>query len=146
GEESVTGYAVAIAAAAVVGAGFTVVSVAAVARAGEPALAELREEVLDRALHLDAQRVEAAGTGDVLSRLGDDARAVAESLSEIVPLLVNSLGRVAFTAAGLFALDWRLGLAGLVAAPFYVLGLRWYLPRSGPYYARERVAQGERAE
>lgn len=146
GEDSVTGYAVAIAVAAALGAVFTVASVAAVARAGEPALADLREEVLDRALHLDAQRLEAAGTGDVLSRVGDDARTVAESLSEIVPLLVNSLVLVAFTAAGLFALDWRLGLAGLVAAPFYVLGLRWYLPRSGPYYARERVAQGERAE
>ena len=51
-----------------------------------------------------------------------------------------------FTAVGLFALDWRLGLAGLGAVPFYVLGLRWYLPRSGPYYRREREANGERAE
>ena len=50
------------------------------------------------------------------------------------------------TAAGLFALDWRLGLAGLAAAPAYALALRWYLKRSGPYYARERVATGERAQ
>lgn len=146
GGTSVTGEAVAIAVAAVLGGVFTVLSVAFVARAGEPALAELREEVLDKALHLDSARLEAAGTGDVLSRVGDDARTVAEALGEIVPMLVNSVVLVVFTAGGLFALDWRLGLAGLVAAPFYVLGLRWYLPRSGPYYARERVAQGERAE
>ncbi|WP_067435651.1 ABC transporter ATP-binding protein [Nocardioides jensenii] len=138
--------AVIIAVAALVGALATWVSVACLARAGEPALAQLREDVLDKALALDSARVEAAGTGDLLSRVGDDARSVAESLTEIIPTLVNSLVLVGFTAVGLFALDWRLGIAGLCAVPFYVLGLRWYLPRSGPFYARERVAQGERAQ
>src|SRR5699024_3879649 len=89
---------------------------------------------------------EAAGTGDVLARVGDDARTVTEALTEMVPTLVTSLVLVIFTALGLTALDWRLGLAGLATVPFYVAGLRWYLPRSGPYYARERVAEGERAQ
>ncbi len=44
------------------------------------------------------------------------------------------------------ALDWRLGLAGLLAVPSYVLALRWYLPRSAPVYARERAAVGARAQ
>ncbi len=116
------------------------------AKSGEPALADLREQALDRALHLDSIRLEEAGAGDLLSRMGDDVRTVAQSLTQIVPLLIQSLVAVVFTAGGLFALDWRLGLAGLASAPFYVLGLRWYLPRSGPYYRRERIAQGERAE
>ncbi|MFG1944896.1 ABC transporter ATP-binding protein [Nonomuraea sp. NPDC048826] len=146
GEASVAPYAVAIAVAAVLGALCTAASVAFLARAGEPALAELREEVLDTALHLDAQRIETAGTGDLISRVGDDAATVADSLGEIVPMLVNSVVLIAFTAAGLFALDWRLGLAGFVAAPFYVLGLRWYLPRSGPLHRQERIAQGELTE
>jgi hypothetical protein len=34
----------------------------------------------------------------------------------------------------------------LVAAPAYALALRWYLRRSMPYYARERVATGERTQ
>ncbi|MEV0595515.1 ABC transporter ATP-binding protein [Nonomuraea cavernae] len=146
GEPSIAPYAVAIAVAAVLGALFTAASIALLARAGEPALAELREEVLDTALHLDAQRIEAAGTGDLISRVGDDAGTVADALGEIVPLLVNSVVLIGFTTVGLFALDWRLGLAGLVAAPFYVLGLRWYLPRSGPLYREERIAQGELTE
>lgn len=135
-----------IAVAATGGGLFTWASVSFLARAGEPALAELREDVLDKALALDSARVESAGTGDLLSRVGDDARTVANSLTEIVPTLVNSLVLVSFTAVGLFALDWRLGLAGLGAFPFYVIALRWYLPKSGPFYARERVAQGERAQ
>ncbi|MGO1165030.1 MAG: ABC transporter ATP-binding protein [Janibacter sp.] len=142
----VTTAAAVIAVAAVVEGLATWASVAFLARAGEPALAELREDVLDRALSLDSARVESAGTGDVLARVGDDARTVTTALAELVPTLVMSLVLVAFTGAGLFALDWRLGLAGLATIPFYIAGLRWYLPRSGPYYARERIAEGERAQ
>ncbi|WP_122816434.1 ABC transporter ATP-binding protein [Nocardioides pantholopis] len=132
--------------AAVVGAVATALSVSTLARAGEPALAELREQVLDRALHLETEELEAAGQGDLMSRVGDDVRVVAGSLTEAVPLLVNSVVTIVFTVGGLAALDWRLGLAGLAAAPFYAVALRWYLPRSGPYYRREREANGDRAE
>lgn len=135
-----------IAAASVVAGIGTSFAVACLARAGEPALADLREQALDRALHLDSIRLEEAGAGDLLSRVGDDVRSLAQSLTQIIPLLIGSLIAVVFTAGGLFALDWRLGLAGLATAPFYVLGLRWYLPKSSPYYRRERIAQGERAE
>ncbi|MCH1865411.1 ABC transporter ATP-binding protein [Nocardioides sp. CFH 31398] len=138
--------AVWIALAAVVGAVATTVGVTALAAAGQPALAELREEVLDVALHTDPARIERAGSGDLLSRVGDDVRLISESLTEAVPLVVNSLVTVAFTAGGLFLLDWRLGLAGLAAAPAYVLGLRWYLRRSGPKYRAERAANGVRAQ
>lgn len=143
---AVTAAAAVIAGAAVVECLATWASVSLLARAGEPALAELREDVLDRALSLDSARVEAAGTGDVLARVGDDARTVTGALAELVPTLVMSLALVAFTGLGLFALDWRLGLAGLATIPFYIAGLRWYLPRSGPFYARQRVAEGERAQ
>jgi len=142
----VDGAVVAIAVAAVAGGVFTALAAQFLARASEPALATLRETVLDRALHLEASRLEDAGAGDLLSRVGDDVRTVADSLSDVVPLMVQSAVAVVLTAGGLFALDWRLGLAGLATVPFYVRSLRWYLPRSGPYYARERVAQGERAE
>jgi ABC-type multidrug transport system fused ATPase/permease subunit len=138
--------AIIIAVAAVIAGVATAVSVTYLAKAGEPALAALREQALDHALHLDTERLEEAGAGDLLSRVGDDVRALAQSLTQIMPLLIGSLVAVVFTAGGLFALDWRLGLAGLATVPFYALGLRWYLPKSGPYYRRERIAQGERAE
>lgn len=146
GSEDVARAAALIAAASIVGGLATWASIACLARAGEPALAELREDVLDRALDLDSARIEAAGTGDVLARVGDDARTVTEALTEMLPNLVNALVLIGFTGVGLFALDWRLGLAGLVAIPVYGLGLHWYLRRSGPMYARERIAQGERAQ
>jgi ATP-binding cassette, subfamily C, bacterial len=67
-------------------------------------------------------------------------------ITDTAPVLVSALLTVVLTVAGLFALDWRLGLAGLTALPMYLLALRWYLPRSGPYYARERVVTGERSQ
>lgn len=144
--DTILDYAVGIAVAAlVVGIG-TLAAQVSLARATEPALADLREDVVDRVLHLPYGRVEEAGAGDLLSRVGDDVRAISRALDVLVPTLVGSAVAVLFTAVGLFALDWRLGLAGLSALPVYVLGLRWYLPRSGPFYRREREAQGERAE
>ena len=132
--------------AALVGGVATALSISLLAEVAEPALADLREQVLDRAIHLDSAELEAAGSGDLLSRVGDDVRIVAGSFTEVIPIMLTSAIAVVFTAAGLFALDWRLGLAGLGAVPFYVLSLRWYLPRSAPYYRREREANGERAE
>jgi len=116
------------------------------ARVAEPALADLREAVLDRALRLEPGEVEAGGTGDLVSRVGDDVRLIGRSMAEVIPLMINSVTAIVFTTFGLVALDWRLGLAGLVAAPFYAMALRWYLPRSGPFYRREREANGVRAE
>ncbi|MGJ9413817.1 ABC transporter ATP-binding protein [Aeromicrobium sp. CF4.19] len=124
----------------------TTFSYAALSMTVAPALAELREDVLDRALHLDSERVEAAGAGDVLGRVGDDVRRITEALDEAIPMLLTSVAAIGFTVGGLFSLDWRLGLAGLGAAPLYVMSLRWYLPRSAPYYRDERTAEGERAD
>lgn len=135
-----------IAGAAVVGGLLAVLSAELLARAVEPALATLRQQVLGRALTLDAGRIEASGHGDLLSRVGDDARVVARTVSQFVPIVLASLTTIVLTAGGLFTLDWRLGLAGLVTLPLYAQGVRWYLPRSAPYYARERVATGERAQ
>jgi ATP-binding cassette subfamily C protein len=122
------------------------VSLTMLARVGEPGLAELREEVLDRALHLPADRIERATTGDLLSRLSDDVRTVSQGLKDVVPVIVSSAVTVVLTAAGALTLDWPLGLAIVAVTPLFVGGLRWYLPRSGPLYREERIAQGERAE
>lgn len=136
----------AIAVSAAVALLATSLSVALLARAAEPALADLREQVLERAVHLDSEEIDEVGEGDLLSRVGDDVRLVSESVTSVIPLLVGSILAIVFTAGGILSLDWRLGVAALLTAPVYVTGLRWYLPRSGPYYRREREANGERAE
>ncbi|WP_329325162.1 ABC transporter ATP-binding protein [[Kitasatospora] papulosa] len=146
GRDTILSSALIIAVATVAAAVFGGLSVAALARAGEPALAELRESVLVRALHLPADRIEKATTGDLLSRLSDDMRTVSDGLRDVIPIILSSAVTVVFTAGGVLALDWRLGLAMLTATPLYVLALRWFLPRSERLYRQQRIAQGERAE
>ncbi|AOS63288.1 ABC transporter ATP-binding protein [Actinoalloteichus hymeniacidonis] len=135
-----------IAVAALVGGAFTALAGALMVRAGETMLARLRERVVDRALHLPAGTLERVGAGDLLSRVGDDVAVVGRMVAGEATVLVSAVLALLLTMGGLVALDWRLGLAGLVALPIYIRGLFWYLPRSGPGYASERVAIAERAE
>lgn len=134
-----------IAASSVIGGVLTAVSARLIAGVGETVLATLRERVVDRSLRLPQQVVEAAGSGDLLSRVSDDVAKVTEAINATAPQAVRSLLAVVFTMVGLLALDWRLGLAGMSALPVYLLALRWYLPRSSSFYARERVAMAERS-
>lgn len=116
------------------------------ARAFLPALADLREEVLDRALQVPLADVERAGIGDLTARVDGDVAAVNEAVQEAFPTVLESVLAIAMTIVGLAFLDWRLALAGLCAAPIQFHTMRWYLPRSAPLYARERVAAGRRSQ
>lgn len=142
--------AVLTAAAAVVVAGLfgaiaTWVAWRSLAVVTEGVVADLREGAVDRGLALDAAVIEEAGTGDLVSRVAEDSRQVAEASAQILPWLVSSAVAVLVTGVGMLALDWRLGVVGLVALPMYAASLRWYLPRSGPIYAAERAAFAVRA-
>ncbi|WP_151769718.1 ABC transporter ATP-binding protein [Streptomyces abyssomicinicus] len=146
GTERLPSAVTALVAAALAAGVLTAVGSALVARVGETVLARVRARVLDRALGLPSATLERAGTGDLLSRTGDDVAVVTAAISGVVPPLMSSLCIVVLTGGGLFALDWRLGVAGLAAVPVYVLALRWYLPRSAPLYAEQRVATGARTQ
>lgn len=132
--------------AAIVGGVFTAVGSYLISKLGEGMLATLRERVLSRALHLPVSTLERVGKGDLLSRVGDDVAVMAKSIGEVIPNIVSALLLVSLSVVAMLSLDWRLGLAGMVAIPMYVMALRWYLPRSAPLYAAERVAMGERSQ
>ena len=127
----VVAWAGVIAGAAVLAGLLTAAGAAVAARLGETVLARLRERVLDRALHLPSATLERAGTGDLVARAGDDVAVVTNVIATSGPAFLGALLSVVLTAAGLFALDWRLGIAGLAAAPAYALALRWYLQAVG---------------
>ncbi|HLR97417.1 MAG TPA: ABC transporter ATP-binding protein [Jiangellaceae bacterium] len=137
--------AAAVAGAGVVGALCAWGGQAWLAQAAEPTVAGLREAVMDRALRIGSARLDGTETGDLVSRVAEDAREVSQAATTVIPLVVQSLFTVVVSAAGLATVDWRLGLVGLLAIPMYWSTLRWYLPRSGPIYREERAAFGTRA-
>lgn len=135
-----------VAGAGVLSAALRMVSAALVARIGQRVLARMREDVIGSALRLPSARIERAGRGDLLSRVGDDVAVVGGVVAGLLAPWVGAALTVALTMVGLFALDPWLALAGLTSIPVYVLALRWYLPRAAPRYAAERAAFGDRAE
>jgi ATP-binding cassette subfamily C protein len=116
-----------------------------VASTGERFLASLREEVVDRSLEQPLEVVEAAGVGDLVSRVSGDVEATSDAVRVALPAFTISALSIGLTLVGLALLDWRLALAGLMALPVQVAATRWYLRRSRPMYAAERVAIGRRA-
>lgn len=136
-------------AAAAVGQGAaSYVGLRLVAQIGERFLAATRERFVDRALDLPLERVERGGSGDLTSRITEDIAMVSDAVRSAVPEFVSAALVIVLTVAGLAALDWRFGLAALVAAvPIQAATTRWYLRRSAPIYGeRRRSAAGEQQQ
>ncbi|MFD8820935.1 ABC transporter ATP-binding protein [Streptomyces sp. NPDC059605] len=135
-----------MAGAALLGAAATAASTYLIGRLGADLLARLREGAVRAVLGMPSARVEQVGRGDVLSRVGDDVAVLSKGMRTAVPTVFSAGVLVLIATAGMFGLDWRLGLAGAGALPAYGLALRWYLPRSAPLYRKQRVAQADRAQ
>jgi ATP-binding cassette subfamily C protein len=138
--------AVVIVAASVVAGAAVGLSHFLISRLGGEILATLRENTMSRALSMPAAILERAGKGDLLSRVGADVAAIGKAVSDVIPTMVSSFLLGVMSVAAMAGLDWRLGLAGLLAFPLHVVALRWYLPRSAPGYAQERRTVAERSQ
>ncbi len=145
GSAAVTGPVLLLVGAALVEGLFAAAAPAVAAQACEPALADLREEVVDRALRVSLGDIERAGTGDLVARVDGDVTKVSEAIKGAFPAVAESALTIGLTIVGLAVLDWRLALAGLCAVPIQFNTVRWYLPRSSPLYSAERAAAGERS-
>lgn len=143
---SLAGLAALIGVSAVLGGLGTGLSAYLINRLGEHTVADLREDVLARALNLPATTIEESGRGDLLSRVGPDVAAVAKAVSQVLPTMFNALFLGVVTLFAMGSLDWRLGLAGALCIPAYAAGLRWFLPRSAPLYAEQRIAMAQRSQ
>ncbi|MGB7363553.1 MAG: ABC transporter ATP-binding protein, partial [Rhodococcus sp. (in: high G+C Gram-positive bacteria)] len=144
-DRSIVPIAIVIAVAAAIGGVASGWTTYLISRLGETVLADLRERVVATALYIPTRRLERIGKGDILSRVGTDVATVAKAVSSVLPIVISGVLLFAASVVAMVGLDWRLGLAGAVAVPAYVLAGRWYLPRSAPRYARERRAIGHRS-
>ncbi|MGH9247801.1 MAG: ABC transporter ATP-binding protein [Acidimicrobiales bacterium] len=144
--DAMTGPVLVLLAAAIAEGAFVWAGPAVAAGAVEPALADLREAVVDRTLHLPITEVERAGTGDVVAPVDGDVAVVTEAVRQGAPELAAATLTIGATVIGLLLLDWRLALAGLVAVPLQCVAVRWYLPRSRPVYAAQRISEGARSQ
>ncbi|MGQ0719714.1 MAG: ABC transporter ATP-binding protein [Pseudonocardiales bacterium] len=140
--DAVTGPALLLAAVALGQGLLAVLGIMLVARVGESMLAQLRERFVSRALGLPLERIEAAGAGDLTSRVTADVSLVGEAVREAIPQFARAALIIVLTFVGLAVLDWRFMMAALLAVPIQALTARWYLRRSTPLYTEQRVVGG----
>lgn len=112
----------------------------------EQLLAELRERLVVRSLHLPRRVVERVGTGDLTSRASEDVSQVAEGLPRALPTVAAAAFTLALTAVALAVLDPWFAVVVVTVVPIQVLALRSYLRQAPPLYAAERIALGVRAQ
>lgn len=130
----------------VVGALLAAVGMIGASRLLEGMLARMREDMVAAALRLPQSQVERAGTGDLISRAGDDVAEVAEAIPAVVPALTGSFFTIVVTFGGMAVIDPRYALALLVILPVHVFAVRRYLRGAPRLHAGERAAMAHRAQ
>ena len=126
-------------AAALATAGLTALYVTSTARLSQTMLLDLRVRVFRQTQRLSLEFHEKYTSGRIIARQTSDLEALRELLDSGVSSLASGLLFMAFTAAAVFALDWRTGLLVLAAGvPMYLLA-RWYQKRSQIVFRESRV-------
>lgn len=138
--------AAAMAGAVLIGAVLSAIGMVAASRLFESALADLRERMVDTALHLPPTRVERAGTGDLIARAGDDVAEVSDAIPRVVPALAGAAFTIAVSLVGMAVIDRWYALALVAVTPLHVIAVRRYLRTAPGFYAAERAAMADRAQ
>ncbi|MFF0371474.1 ABC transporter ATP-binding protein [Micromonospora sp. NPDC005087] len=115
-------------------------------RFGERAVAELREEFVDRTLGLPVSVVERAGSGDLATRSSVDVSTVGTTVRDVVPTMVIASVQLTLLFGAVFLLHPLLGLAALAGLPSIWAVTRWYLRRASSAYLTEGAAAAELTE
>lgn len=113
------------------------------AKLGEKALAEVREDFVDRVLSIPLSIVERAGTGDLVTRTSRDVAALGHSVRRGVPETLIAIVTLLVTAGTLIWLSPILAFPCLIAVPILIPAARWYLSRATPAYLRENATSSE---
>ena len=93
---------------------------------GQRVVLELRRDLFDHLTSLSLRYFSQQKAGWIISRLTSDVDALSDVLNQgLTTLVVNTLTLIA-AVAGLFLLDWRLGLVALCVLPPAILITRWF--------------------
>ncbi|HVW44217.1 MAG TPA: ABC transporter ATP-binding protein [Amycolatopsis sp.] len=96
---------------------------------GEQVLAETRESFVAQALRLPLGTVEAAGTGDLLSRATTDADRIDFAVRNAAPEIAVALSTIALTIGAMVLTSPLLSTALLIIVPLLFFVTRWYVRR-----------------
>ena len=110
---------------------------------GEQVLAELREDFVDNTLALPVGVVEAAGSGDLLTRTSRDVDQLGWSVRMALPEWTIAVITAVVTFIAALSVGWWVAIPCLLGVPPLVIGLRWYLKRAKDGYLRESATYSQ---
>ncbi len=110
---------------------------------GEQVLAELREDFVDHTLRLPVSTVEAAGSGDLLTRTSRDVDQLGWSVRMALPESTIAFVTAVLTFAAAVSVGWWVLVPCLLGVPPLAIGLRWYLARAKDGYLRESATYSQ---
>ncbi|WP_395659295.1 ABC transporter ATP-binding protein [Nocardioides sp.] len=110
---------------------------------GEQVLAQLREDFVDNTLALPVGTVEAAGSGDLLTRTSRDVDQLGWSVRMALPEWTIAVITAIVTFVAALSVGWWVALPCLLGVPPLVVGLRWYLRRAKDGYLRESATYSQ---
>ncbi|MGY2704566.1 ABC transporter ATP-binding protein [Nocardioides sp. HB32] len=110
---------------------------------GEQVLAELREDFVDNTLALPVGVVEAAGSGDLLTRTSRDVDQLGWSVRMALPEWTIAVVTAVVTFVAALSVGWWVSIPCVLGVPPLVIGLRWYLRRAKDGYLRESATYSQ---
>lgn len=111
-------------------------------RAGRTVVFEVRTELFDHIQRLSLRFHSRRSTGDLLTRVTSDVKALRDVLTESLAELVNSALILVGMAVVLLWLDWQLALVVIGAAPLLFLAMHRYTHQVREYSRAERHREG----
>lgn len=104
--------------------------------AGDKMIADLRNDVYEKAQHLPMRFYDRTSTGSVINRISGDSNTIQAFMLRITQEVVVQFFTLIGIIVIMFAMNWQLTLLSLVPVPFVVIGSRIFGKKIHPYYRR----------
>ena len=109
---------------------------------GQKFIYDLRLRLYDHLQRLSLSFFESRQTGELMSRLTNDVRALEQLVTHSAEFIVVDTLRLIGIIVLLLVMDWRLALWAFFPIPFLAVILRWFNKRIRPIYRRIRQDLG----
>lgn len=103
---------------------------------GDKIVADLRNDVYNKAQHLPMKFYDRTSTGSVINRISGDTATIQAFVMRITQEVVVQFFLLIGIIVIMFSLNWQLTLLSLIPVPFVVVGARIFGKKIHPFYRR----------
>jgi len=104
--------------------------------AGDKIVADLRNDVYEKAQHLPMRFYDRTSTGSVINRVNGDANVIQSFVLRVTQEVVVQFFLMIGIIVIMFLMNWQLTLLSLIPVPFVVVGARIFGKKIHPFYRR----------